>query len=118
MYYVLFKLKVLIDMTFNWNIISVESLKHLIKQFHDEKNNYLDSDSCILANVKYFNVVTPKWFYVCSKASLRKYKVLVIPLNNSNTNSIFTSEVMRHNMETILCCNIDNCFLRKYNKYH
>ncbi|XP_076245751.1 peroxisomal biogenesis factor 6 [Calliopsis andreniformis] len=110
-YYILLKLKVLIEMTFNWNTLSDKAFKNVMKQFYDEENYYLDCDSCILANVKCFKIYTPTWFYICSKASLRKYKVLVVPMNNNDTNEIFVSEVMRHNIENALWCNVDTSFL-------
>ena len=111
LHYVLLKLKVLTGTTFNWKTLADKPLKGLIKQCHDEENCYVDWNSCILANVKCFKVSTLTWFYVCSVVSLRKYKVLVIPLNDTDTNEIWVSEVMRHNIESALHCDVTACFL-------
>lgn len=112
--FVFFKLKKLIDTEFNWNILSDFALKNLIKRFYNEKNYYIDRNSCLLANVQYFKAPIPTWFYICSKFSLKKYKVLIIPKiqkDNIDTNNIFVSETMKYNIENALHCTINNCFL-------
>lgn len=112
-----FKLKTLIDTEFNWNILSDFALKNLIRRFYNEKNYYVDRNSCLLANIQYFKVSTPTWFYICSKFSLKKYKVLIIPKiqkDNIDTNNIFVSETMKYNIENALHCTVDKCFLCKY----
>ncbi|XP_076549075.1 peroxisomal biogenesis factor 6 isoform X1 [Osmia lignaria lignaria] len=110
-YYVVFKLKILTDTTFNWNILPNNVFKNLLKQFYNQDNNYVDCNSCLLANIKYFKVSLPTWFYVCSKVTVKKYKTLIIPSNDTYANKIFASEIMKRNIENTLHCNIEKCFL-------
>lgn len=110
-HYILFKLKILIGTTFNWKIVPDNVLKSLIKQFYNEEDYYIDCSSCLLATVKCFEVSVPTWFYVCSTVSLKRYKILVIPLNDTDTNEIFVSEIIRHNIENTLQCTVESCFL-------
>ncbi|XP_076636331.1 peroxisomal biogenesis factor 6 isoform X1 [Colletes latitarsis] len=111
LHYVLVKLKVLVTNTFNWTILPDNVFKNLVKQFYNEEDYYVDCSSCLLANVQCFKVSIPTWFYVCSPVSLRKYKLLVIPLNDTDTNEVFVSEILRHNIENALQCTVDTCFL-------
>ena len=116
MQYAFLRLKTLINAKFNWIVLSDTALKILIKQFHDKKNYYIDCNSCLLANIKYFKITKPTWFYICSIVSVKKYKVLVVPLNNSDENEIFISDTMKYNIENALHCTINKCFLREYKR--
>ncbi|KAK9298630.1 hypothetical protein QLX08_008106 [Tetragonisca angustula] len=109
--YALLRLKKLINTKFNWIILSDNTQKNLIKQFHDEKNYYIDCNSCLLTDIKYFEITKPTWFYICSIVSVKKYKVLVVPLNNSDENEIFISDTMKYNIENALHCTTNKCFL-------
>ncbi|CAK9831123.1 Peroxisome assembly factor 2 [Anthophora retusa] len=109
--YVLFKWKKLIDTKFKWNILSDAALRKLAKQFYDEESYYIDCNSCLLSNIKCLNITTPTWFYICSTKSSKKYKVLVVLVNSTDTNEIFVSETMRYNIENALHCIVDKCFL-------
>ncbi|XP_043580377.1 peroxisome assembly factor 2 isoform X1 [Bombus pyrosoma] len=109
--YALFRLKTLTDTKYNWIILSDLILKNLIEQFYNKKNYYIDCNSCLLANIKYVRNTTPTWFYICSTVSIKKYKVLVVPLNNTDEIEIFTSNIMKYNIENALHCTIDKCFL-------
>ncbi|XP_076659143.1 peroxisomal biogenesis factor 6 [Halictus rubicundus] len=109
--YVFYKLKVLMNTTFKWKILPDYEFKNVLKQSYDEAEYYIDCNSCLLANIELFNVCAPTWFYVCSTVSFKKYKLLVVPLNDSDTNEVFVSEIARHNIENALQCTIDNCFL-------
>ncbi|XP_054006126.1 peroxisomal ATPase PEX6 [Hylaeus anthracinus] len=111
LYYALYELKALIATTYKWKIVPNNVLTKLIKQSYIMKNYYVDCNSCLLINMKYLELSAPTWYYVCSKASLRKYKILLIPLNNIDGNEIFVSEIVRHNIENTLQCTIDTCFL-------
>ncbi|CAL7946508.1 unnamed protein product [Xylocopa violacea] len=110
-HYAVLKLRRLINIKFNWNILTDASLKTLVKQFYDDEKYYIDLNCCLLANIKCFKATIPTWFYVCSITSLKKYKVLIVPLNNTDTNELFVSETMIHNMENALHCTVDKCFL-------
>ncbi|CAD1476808.1 unnamed protein product, partial [Heterotrigona itama] len=68
-------------------------------------------NSCLLANIKYFEITKPTWFYICSIVSVKKYKVLVVPLNNFDENEIFISDTMKYNIQNALHCTINKCFL-------
>lgn len=114
LHYALLKLKVLAGTTFKWKTLADQAMKDLIKHSHNEEYCYVDCNSSILANVKCFKVSTPTWLYVCSVVSLRKYKVLVVPLNDTGTNEIWVSEVTRHNIESALHCDVTACFLCRY----
>ncbi|OAD59072.1 Peroxisome assembly factor 2 [Eufriesea mexicana] len=109
--YTLFKLKVLIDTKFKWNIQSDIAFKYLTKHFYDVRNYYIDYNTCLLANIEYLQISTPTWFYICSTVSIKKYKILVIPLNDSDINVIYISDTMKCNIENALHCTIDKCFL-------
>lgn len=115
--YALFRLKTLIDIKYNWIILSDFILKNLIEQLYNKKNYYIDCNSCLLASIKYVRITTPTWFYICSTVSIKKYKVLVVPLNNTDEIEIFTSNTMKYNIENALHCTIDKCFLCKYKIY-
>ncbi|KZC12881.1 Peroxisome assembly factor 2 [Dufourea novaeangliae] len=110
-YYVFYKLKILIKTTFKWKVLPDHAFRDLVKQFYNEEYCYVDCNSCLLANVKCFKVCNPTWFYICSNMSVKKYKILVIPLTDCDINEIFVSEIIRHNIQNALQCNVDNCFL-------
>ncbi|KOC68156.1 Peroxisome assembly factor 2 [Habropoda laboriosa] len=109
--YVLLRWKTLIDTKLKSNILSDTALRNLVKQFYNEENYYIDCNSCLLTNTKCFNTTTPTWFYVCSTNFWKKYKVLVVPVNNTNANELFVSETMKYNIENALGCAVDKCFL-------
>ncbi|XP_076298831.1 peroxisomal biogenesis factor 6 isoform X2 [Lasioglossum baleicum] len=110
-HYVFHKLKVLMNTTLEWKVLSDYEFQNMLEQSYDEAEHYIDCNSCLVTNVKLFNVRSPTWFYVCSTVSFKKYKLLVVPLNDSDTNEMFVSEIVRHNIEIALECPIDNWFL-------
>ncbi|XP_033328747.2 peroxisomal biogenesis factor 6 isoform X1 [Megalopta genalis] len=110
-HYVFHKFKVLMNTRVEWKVLPDYEFQNVAKQSYNEAEYYIDCKSCLLANIKFLKICTPTWFYVCSKVSYKKYKLLVIPLNDLSTNEIFVSELVRHNIENALRCTIDNCFL-------
>lgn len=80
-------------------------------------NEYVDCDSCALANVQLSRESTssPSWFNVCSMASMAKYKLMIISVPDINENTVLISETMERNLRNALHCEqLDGCFIRKY----
>lgn len=81
--------------------LSDRTLNHLLNKQIERVNDYIDPYACILTNIDDINVTVPSWYYLCCKTSFKKYKVLVVPFEDSERNVIYVSETMRYNLETL-----------------
>ena len=83
--------------------ISDEIIENLVKRSIVKSTSYTDFKCCALGNVEgATSISTPKWYYVCSKISCRKYKLLVVHCDDCKTDQIIVSDTMLFNMETAL----------------
>ena len=97
--------------------ISDEIIENLVKRSIVKSTSYTDFKCCALGNVEgVTSISTPKWYYVCSKISHRKYKLLVVHCNDCDTDQIIVSDTMLFNMETALRHKIQekSYFVSKY----
>lgn len=110
------KLQRLFKQNLCWITLPDAVLRHLLSNLEDTRDEYIDYNSCLLANAHFLNELSNSWFYACSMVTLKKYKLLVIPMPEIAENTVLISESMRHNLQNILRCGQmdESCFLRKY----
>lgn len=81
-------------------------------------NEYVDCDSCAIANVQLprRSAPNPTWFNVCSMTSTTKYKLMIISVSDISENTVLISETTERNLRNALRCEQldDSCFIRKY----
>ncbi|XP_046829878.1 peroxisome assembly factor 2 isoform X1 [Vespa crabro] len=104
LYYMQFKFKRLMKKKIHCFTLSDKTLNYLINKQIECVNDYIDPYTCILINIDEINVTIPSWFYLCCKSSFKKYKVLVVPFEDTEQNVIYVSETMRYNLEIVFHC--------------
>lgn len=80
-----------------------ETLEKFLRQCNDSKD-YIDEASCALGRLDGTESDSKsKWYYVCSKVSHRKYKILVVSYKNCNDDrALIVSETVLLNLENTL----------------
>ncbi|XP_043663491.1 peroxisome assembly factor 2 [Vespula pensylvanica] len=102
--YVQFKFERLMRKKIHCFTLSDKTLNRLVNKEIERVNDYIDPYTCILANINEINITIPSWFYLCCKSSFKKYKIIVIPFEDTEQNAIYVSETMRYNLEIVFHC--------------
>lgn len=112
MEYLCHKLQKLSGQNLRWITLPDVALKRLLKE---TQSQYIDCDSCALANVQFVNQSSSGWFHIYSILSTKKYKLMIASSPDVKEDAILVSETMRHNLQTALRCEqLDkSCFLCK-----
>jgi len=112
--YVHYRLQRLFKQIFSWIILPDAALKRLLSNLENTQNEYIDYNSCALANTQFLRKPN-SWVYVCSTVTMKKYKLMIVFTSDINENIILISETMRHNLQNALHCEqLDECFICKY----
>lgn len=99
-----------------WITLSDMVLKQMLNDLEDAQSEYIDLDSCALANVRFSKESSSSWFHVCSTTSLTRYKLMIVSASDIDENTILISETMRHNLQNALRSEKldESCLICKY----
>lgn len=99
-----------------WIILPDTALRRMLDDLEITRNEYVDCDSCAVANIQFSRKSPSSWFNVCSMSSMMKYKLMIISVPNINENTVLISETMERNLRNALRCErLDgSCFIREY----
>lgn len=112
--YLYYRLQGLLEQDFCWITLPSPTLRRMLSNLEDTQNEYVDYDSCALANLRSLKK-SNSWFHIYSMISMKKYKLTIVPVRSITKNTILISETMRHNLQNALCHeHLDkSCFLCK-----
>lgn len=96
-FYAIIKLKSLLGMQLKLQCIPKKLFLYLIMKHGKCNETQVDENLQIICNSKSFNQ-SKKWFYLCCASSKKKYKVVVIFTDDIPNNCIYTSEILKHNV--------------------
>lgn len=98
-----------------WITLPDTALKRMLDNLEVTPNEYVDCDSCAVANVQLSRKSQSSWFNICSMISMTRYKLIIISVPDISENTVLISEMTEHNLRNVLCCEQldDSCFLRK-----
>ncbi|XP_032685797.1 peroxisome assembly factor 2 isoform X2 [Odontomachus brunneus] len=96
-----------------WIILPDTTIRHMLNNLEDTKDEYIDYECYALANIQSLKKSQSFWFLICSMISMKKYKCAIIHVDHVNENTILISETMQHNLQNALCCEEldDSCFI-------
>lgn len=98
-----------------WVILPDTTIRHMLNNLEDTRDEYIDYECCALANIQSLKESQCSWFFICSMISMKKYKCAIIPVDLINENTILISETMQHNLQNALRYEQldESCFIRK-----
>lgn len=83
------------------NSMHEDEFQRAILKYCKDRNFYADSNSCAFGNVAKSKEFA-SWFYLCSFVSPKRYKILIINLENIPNDSVYISDVMKFNIDNAL----------------
>lgn len=114
--YICYKVQKLFKQNLHWIVLPDKALKYMLNNLEATRNEYIDHDSCALANIHVSKESTNSWFYISSMVSLRKYKLMIVSISDITENTILISETIQHNLQNALQYEQlhKSCFICKY----
>ncbi|XP_011640683.1 peroxisome assembly factor 2 [Pogonomyrmex barbatus] len=104
----------LLKQNLSWITLPNTVLKRMLADLEITRNEYVDYDSCAIANMQLSRKPSSSpWFNICSMALMMRYKLMIISVPEINENVILISETTEHNLQKIFRCEqLDgSCFI-------